>query len=401
MSAAGTTGSMPAQDIGPTLSDWRREADGAKALAEDTGGRVFQTNDLVAGLEKVADESRVTYLLGYAPTNEKRDGRYRKLKVEVRRPGLHVRARAGYFAAKGKEKPAPPSSPVDRALADLFDASDVPLRLAAYVMGPAEKNRTEVLVVGEVRLDALETETSAGRTLSHPKLTLLSSSREGEWHRSEWTLEIALSASPCLDPGPATEPPPGPAPRPPDAMAPGERAAEEVWHPFLTRITMEPGDHRARLVVQSGTRVGSVTHDFIVPPLDKEWLSTPILSDRLVAGGGERRVMPLVRRTFEAPGTLHAYVELHGAALDPASGSPRVTAGFVARSADGREWASSPPTPMVVEAGKPTRLVGIPLADAPEGESDLVLAVRDEVSGRKFEAVEPFRVERRDAVRTE
>ena len=50
---------------------------------------------------------------------------------------------------------------------------------------------------------------------------------------------------------------------------------------------------------------------------------------------------------------------------------------------------------MDLESGRPTRLVSIPLSEAPEGESELVLAVRDEVSGRTLEASEPFRVEGR------
>lgn len=39
------------------------------------------------------------------------------------------------------------------------------------------------------------------------------------------------------------------------------------------------------------------------------------------------------------------------------------------------------------------RLVSLPLAEAPVGESEIVLSVRDVVSGRTFEAREPFRVE--------
>ena len=46
-----------------------------------------------------------------------------------------------------------------------------------------------------------------------------------------------------------------------------------------------------------------------------------------------------------------------------------------------------------LESGKPTRLVSIPLSEA-AGESELVLTVRDEASGRTLEAREPFRVER-------
>ena len=198
LSAAGTTGMIPAQDMGPTLALWRIEDGGSKALAEETGGLVLQTNDLVAGLARVADESRVTYLLGYEPTNAKRDGRYRKLKVEVLRPGLSVRARSGYFAAKGKEKPAPEPSVAQRVLRNPFDADGIPLRLAAYVMGPAPlqspvpKTGVEVLIAGEVRLDALQTRLKDGRVVAEPKLTLVASSRSGESHESSWTLEIAL-----------------------------------------------------------------------------------------------------------------------------------------------------------------------------------------------------------------
>ena len=372
LSAAGPTGAIPAQDIGPTLAMWRLEDTGSRTLAEETGGRVLQTNDLVSGLTTVADESRVTYLLGYEPTNGKRDGRYRKLKVDVRRPDLQVRARSGYFAMSGKEKPAPKPTAVQRALRDLFDADAIPLRLAAYVMGPAPvqspvpKTGLEVLIAGEVRLDALEQHLKDGRLVSEPKLKLLVSSREGEKHESDWTLEIELKQP-----------------------AAGAAAA---WHPFLTRIAMAPGDHRARLVVESGGRVGSVTADFIVPGFMEARLATPILSDRLVNRPGDRGVLPLARRSFESGGTLYCWLELQGAAVEGATAVPRATVGFVVRS-EGREWATGPATAMNVESGRPTRLIALPLAGAPAGESEIQLTVRDEVSGRTFEAREPFRVE--------
>ena len=376
LSAAGTT-QIPNQDVGLILALWRLEDSGSKALARETGGLVLQTNDLVAGLETVAEESRAYYLLGYEPANAKRDGRYRRLRVEVLKPGLSVRARAGYFARKGKERPAPEPSVVDRVLRNPFDSDGIPLRLAAYVMGeaplksPVPKTGVEVLVAGEVRLDALETRVKDGRLVAEPRLTLVASARTGESHESEWTLEIALRQS-----------------------AEGAEPAK-AWHPFLTRIAMEPGDHRARLVVESGGRVGSVTVDFDIPDFTEERLSTPILSDQLVRGAGSRRVMPVVRRSFPATSTLHGWVELHGAARDGETGQPKATASFAVRSADGRAWASGAATAMDLGSGKPTRLVSIPLSEAPEGESELVLAVRDEVSGRTLEAREPFRVEGR------
>jgi len=46
------------------------------------------------------DELRNQYTLTYYPTNNKRDGRWRKLGVDVSHPGLTTRTRKGYWAPK-------------------------------------------------------------------------------------------------------------------------------------------------------------------------------------------------------------------------------------------------------------------------------------------------------------
>ena len=77
------------------------EAEGAEHVALDTGGLVIRKrNDPAAGLRLLADASRSYYLLGYYPRNERRDGKWRKLKVELVKapPVSEVRARRGYFA---------------------------------------------------------------------------------------------------------------------------------------------------------------------------------------------------------------------------------------------------------------------------------------------------------------
>jgi len=135
-----------------------------------------------------------------------------------------------------------------------------------------------------------------------------------------------------------------------------------------------------------------VTLDFLVPD-EKERLSTPILSDQLISSAGDRRVLPIVRRSFAANGTLHCWIELYGAAEDPGTLQSRVTAAFRARTAAGYEWATGAASPMSSEYGRPTRLVSIPLAQAELGDNELLLTVRDEVKGTSFEAREPFRVE--------
>ena len=53
-----------------------------------------------AALDRIADESGHYYMLGYAPTDTKREGRYRKIEVRVKRPGLQVARPPGLRRAR-------------------------------------------------------------------------------------------------------------------------------------------------------------------------------------------------------------------------------------------------------------------------------------------------------------
>ncbi|HZE88637.1 MAG TPA: VWA domain-containing protein [Verrucomicrobiae bacterium] len=70
-------------------------------LAADTGGRflkVERPGRLRSAFEKILDEMRFQYTLGYHPVNDHRDGSWRGLSVTVSRPRVVVTARKGYFA---------------------------------------------------------------------------------------------------------------------------------------------------------------------------------------------------------------------------------------------------------------------------------------------------------------
>jgi VWFA-related protein len=72
---------------------------GLGELSEETGGfLVRDTNDLRAGFRKIDADMRFYYALAYEPVNQNYDGSFRKIEVKVRRPGVKVRARKGYFA---------------------------------------------------------------------------------------------------------------------------------------------------------------------------------------------------------------------------------------------------------------------------------------------------------------
>jgi VWFA-related protein len=73
------------------------------ALSKASAGRVFTVDDLSgsqAAFKSVADEIGTKYSLGYYSSNEKRDGTYRKIRVELKGlpAGSQVRAREGYTA---------------------------------------------------------------------------------------------------------------------------------------------------------------------------------------------------------------------------------------------------------------------------------------------------------------
>ena len=66
------------------------------ALAEGTGGfTIFNTNDLLGGLERIGREQNEFYILGYVPTDTP-EGSCHTLKVKLNHGGLNVRARTGY-----------------------------------------------------------------------------------------------------------------------------------------------------------------------------------------------------------------------------------------------------------------------------------------------------------------
>ncbi|PYQ37846.1 MAG: hypothetical protein DMF77_25755 [Acidobacteria bacterium] len=72
------------------------------ALTQDTGGQVHFPNslsELDAVYDRIAEELRTQYSLGYVSNNSRRDGKWRRIVVRVpTREDLQVRHKLGYFA---------------------------------------------------------------------------------------------------------------------------------------------------------------------------------------------------------------------------------------------------------------------------------------------------------------
>jgi len=65
--------------------------DALSSLAEDTGGRAFfDRNDFGGVFDRVIADTSAYYVLGYSSTNLSRDGKFRRMRIQVKRPDLKL-----------------------------------------------------------------------------------------------------------------------------------------------------------------------------------------------------------------------------------------------------------------------------------------------------------------------
>jgi VWFA-related protein len=137
--------------------DLRSSLDTLHVLSNNTDGRaIVNRNDLAVGMKQIMRDSSGYYLLGYTSTRAPVDGRFHEIKVQVKRRGVNVRARKGYWALSKADveratAPAKPEAPpaVTKALAELA----VPARghAAKFWIGTArgENGKTRVTIAWE------------------------------------------------------------------------------------------------------------------------------------------------------------------------------------------------------------------------------------------------------------
>jgi VWFA-related protein len=98
---------------------------GLTELSDDTGGLLVRnTNDLSAGFRRVDSDMRNYYMLTYVPSNSVFDGKFRTVKVNVKRGGVDVAARKGYFAVRSSG--SQPIRAYEAPALAMLDATPVP-----------------------------------------------------------------------------------------------------------------------------------------------------------------------------------------------------------------------------------------------------------------------------------
>ncbi len=115
--------SQPRSIVPPILESTATNQQILAALAEGTGGfTIFNTNDLLGGLQRIGNEQSEFYVLSYTPPDSP-EGSCHTLKVKVGGGGTNVRARSGYC----NEKIANPLSgkPLEKQLEAHAGAAEV------------------------------------------------------------------------------------------------------------------------------------------------------------------------------------------------------------------------------------------------------------------------------------
>jgi len=93
---------------------------GLGELADKTGGFLIQnTNDLRGGFTRIESDMRNYYMLTYVPKNDTFDGKFREINVKVKRGGVSIHSRKGYYAVHETGQPvrtyeAPALAALDR-----------------------------------------------------------------------------------------------------------------------------------------------------------------------------------------------------------------------------------------------------------------------------------------------
>ena len=99
-------------------------------MAENTGGFAALTpSDYENAFGRIVRESSEYYLLAYSPWNPAPDGTYRDISVKVKRPGVEVLARRGYYA---------PKKPAKRASGSKLQGSRTRRALSSWLRFPGQ-----------------------------------------------------------------------------------------------------------------------------------------------------------------------------------------------------------------------------------------------------------------------
>lgn len=117
-------------------------------IAERTGGKAFYNrNEIGDAIIESMDDGTTYYTLAYSPGNHSWNGKFRRISVKSKRPGVKLRYRLGYFAIP----PGANRSPQEQATAfaqamDISSPVSTAILFQARVIPPSAKTKNQVVV---------------------------------------------------------------------------------------------------------------------------------------------------------------------------------------------------------------------------------------------------------------
>lgn len=292
----------------PSGSDNLERMDGLRKLAAATGGfPVVSSNLITDAFPRIVAENSNYYVLGFTSTNDKRDGRYRRLQVRIKRPGLTVRFRDGYIAPSKSGQPDEPkartgvtlAAGVGESLATPLSNGAVPMSLFAGAYRGAGKNANVVIAVNmdAARLDLVEGSVTTGGQVEVAAVAVSAAGKVAGSQRERFTLALK-----------------------PESWA----RAKQTGLRLVTGLTLPAGRYQLRVAGGNiaSPQAGSVMYDLEVPDFSKRPLamSAVALTTRqsaaaLTVGSTTARPVvpqaPVATRDFAAGDTLSMYAEFY------------------------------------------------------------------------------------------
>jgi VWFA-related protein len=243
------------------------------SLAADTGGRAFtDTNNFGDAFDRVRRDMSAYYLLGYSSTNPVKDGRFRRIQVRVRRDGVRVEARAGYFAERdfAHTSRSDREAQLQEQLFSPVSSTDVPVMVTGGFFRLAA-DRYFVPISVAVPGYAVPVR-SAEEEVSLDVLGIVSDEQGRPLGRMRETLRFPPATGSSL-------------------------AGKQVL--YQSGVTLPPGRFTVKVVVRENTngRIGSFEIPLSVPELKRAGVkvSSVVLSTQLQQARRGRNQSPLVR----------------------------------------------------------------------------------------------------------
>ena len=279
---------------GAIFNEVRLGQDSLRVLSEETGGfAVVNRNDFATAFQRIVDDNSSYYVMGYYSTNDRRDGRFRKIEVKLNnKPGLAVRARKGYVAPRGKAPETKPTT-TNSASPELRDAiesplplSELPLGMTAVVFkGPAPK--ASVVISTLINGSTLPFAEAGGMFKNDIEVMSMATDEKGKTTYSDRnTVNLNMK---------------------PDSAARVKGSGFRV----IQSMDLVPGRYQLRVAVREGNsrKAGSVTFDLDVPDFAKRPLSMSSLALTSAMSGIAPTIRPKDPLEKLLPGPLSSYRE--------------------------------------------------------------------------------------------